>query len=194
MPADLPQSRLDVQKRGRQPAMHLLRVPPAIHLIGSLGDENRRVAAILNNLAMLLGEKGDYAAAEPLYRESLAINRKLRGDENPYVANNLNNLASLLQDKGDYAAAEPLFREALAIRRTLLGDEHWSTLSSASNLGGLLHAIGRPEETIALLTPLEAAQRRTFTGGNAVRLGRFLTHLGRAREYWRLPSSPGQPD
>ena len=102
-------------------------------------------------------------------------------DENPYVALGISNQASLLQAKGDYAAAEPLYRESLAMRRKLLGDEHWLTLNTASNLGSLLRGMGRPEETIALLAPLEPAERRTFTGGNALRLGRFLTHLGRSR-------------
>ena len=31
------------------------------------------MAIALNNLALLLKEKGDYAKAEPLYRQSLAI-------------------------------------------------------------------------------------------------------------------------
>ena len=47
----------------------------------------------MNNLASLLQDKRDYAAAEPLFRESLAIYRKLLGDENQYVAMGLNNLA-----------------------------------------------------------------------------------------------------
>ena len=146
-----------------------------------LGDEHPEIATSLNNLASLLQDKGDYAAAEPMYRESLAIYRKLLGDESAYVATGLNNLASLLQDKGDLAAAEPLFRQALSIRRKQFGDEHWLTLSTCSNLGYLLRAANRPLETIALLAPLEQAQRRSSTGANSVRLGRFLATLGRAR-------------
>ena len=49
--------------------------------------------------------KGDYEAVEPVYREALAMNRKLLGNEHPDVATSLNNLADLLERKGDYEAA-----------------------------------------------------------------------------------------
>ena len=86
----------------------------------------------------MLREKGDYAAAEPLYRQALALHRKLLGDEHPHVATSLNNLAGLFKDKGDYAAGEPLLREALALRRKLLGDEHPEVATSLNNLASLL--------------------------------------------------------
>lgn len=146
-----------------------------------LGDEHPEVATTLNNLASLLHDKGDYAAAEPCYRESLAIYRKVLGAENPYVSLGLHNLARLMQDRGAHAEAVALFSEALAMRRKLLGDEHWKTLNTASELGGLLRVVGRPTEAITILAPLEPMVRRTFTGSNTLRLGRFLTHLGRAR-------------
>lgn len=146
-----------------------------------LGDEHQDVAYSMNNLAALLQAKGDYAEAEPLQREALALYREHLGDENPHVATSLNNLALLLQAKGDYAAAEPLQREAVVMYRKLLGDEHPASLKLANNLGGLLLAMGRPREVIDLLAPLEPAERRVFADGNAIRLGQFLTHLGRSR-------------
>ena len=79
------------------------------------GDEHPKVATGLGNLASLLQTKGDYAAAEPMYRESLAIRRKVHGDEHPAVAKGLNNLAFLLKTEGDYDVAEPMYRESLAI-------------------------------------------------------------------------------
>ena len=44
------------------------------------------MALSLNNLALLLQDRGDLAGAEPLYREALAIRRKALGDEHPAVA------------------------------------------------------------------------------------------------------------
>ena len=41
--------------------------------------------------------QGKYDKAEPLYRESLAIDKKIYGDEHPSVARDLNNLAGLLE-------------------------------------------------------------------------------------------------
>ena len=52
---------------------------------------------------------GNYAEAEPLHQQSLAIKEKALGPEHPDVAVSLNNLASLYQSQGKYAEAEPLF-------------------------------------------------------------------------------------
>ena len=43
--------------------------------------------------------QGKYDEAEPLYKESLAIRKKVLGDEHPDVAESLNNLAGLLSDQ-----------------------------------------------------------------------------------------------
>ena len=67
----------------------------------------------LNNLAILYQEMGDYAAAEPLYRQAMEIHRAALGEGHPDYATSLNNLALLYRPMGDYAAAEPLFRQAL---------------------------------------------------------------------------------
>ena len=42
---------------------------------------------------------GKLDEAEPLFKQSLAIRKKVFGDEHPDVAGSLNNLASLLQDQ-----------------------------------------------------------------------------------------------
>jgi len=55
------------------------------------------VASTLNDLGLLLKQRGDLAAAEPLFRESLKIQRKSLGDEHADVAQGPNNLAGVLQ-------------------------------------------------------------------------------------------------
>ena len=57
-------------------------------------------ATILANLGVLLQSKGDYAGAEPLYRQALAIDEKALGPDNCDVAGDLNKLAGLLKRKG----------------------------------------------------------------------------------------------
>ena len=54
---------------------------------------------------------GDYAKAEPLCRQALAIGKRVLGENHPDYAHSLNNLAMLYQAMGDYAKAEPLFRK-----------------------------------------------------------------------------------
>ena len=60
---------------------------------------------------------GDYAKAEPLYRQALEIRKQVLGENHPDYAASLNNLAGLYQPMGDYAKAEPLCRQALEIRK-----------------------------------------------------------------------------
>jgi tetratricopeptide (TPR) repeat protein len=67
---------------------------------------------------------GNYTAAEPLFKEALAINKKVLGENHPDYAMSLNNLALLYQAMGNYTAAEPLYKEALAIRKKVLGENH----------------------------------------------------------------------
>ena len=43
---------------------------------------------------------GDYAKAEPLFRQALEIRKKALGEEHPYYAFSLNNLAGLYPRKG----------------------------------------------------------------------------------------------
>jgi hypothetical protein len=41
---------------------------------------------------------GNYTAAEPLYKEALAIRKKVLGENHPDYARSLNNLASLYHE------------------------------------------------------------------------------------------------
>jgi len=79
-------------------------------------------AMALNNLAVLLDDKGEIEEAERLYREALKIYKEL-SDANkaflPYYAGTLNNLAVLLKNKGEIEEAERLYREALKIYKEL---------------------------------------------------------------------------
>jgi len=104
-----------------------------------LGDEHPNVAISLNNLAALLLKKGNLAAAEPLFREALAMRQKLLGDAHPSVAESLHNLGKLLHEKGDYAQAQPLIREALARWRRALGEDHPQVATAMNSLGRLLY-------------------------------------------------------
>ena len=74
-----------------------------------------------NNLASLLHDAGNLAAAEPFYRLALASTEQAaRARAHPDYAVQVNNLASLLEDWGRLDEAEPLFRASLDVRRTAL--------------------------------------------------------------------------
>ena len=99
-----------------------------------LGEKHPEYARSLNNLAVLYNDMGDYAKAEPLYRQALAIRKEVLGEKHPEYAQSLNNLAGLYENMGDYAKAEPLYRQALAIRREVLGEKHPDYAQSLNNL------------------------------------------------------------
>ena len=85
---------------------------------------------------------GDYAKAEPLYKEALEIRQKVLGREHPDTATSLNNLAELYRGMGDYAKAEPLLKEALEIYQKVLGPEHPFTATGLNNLAVLYQDMG----------------------------------------------------
>jgi CHAT domain-containing protein len=83
------------------------------------------VAVCLDNLAHLLGQRGDLDGAEPLLREALAMFRKLYPPErypagHPQLARCLENLGMMLQQRGAAAQAVAPLAEALAMQQRLI--------------------------------------------------------------------------
>ena len=77
-------------------------------------------ANALNTLGSRLLDWADYAQAEPLYREALALRQTALPAGHPDIATSLNNLAVLFYTTGRFDEAAPLFLEAIQI----LGPEH----------------------------------------------------------------------
>ena len=66
-----------------------------------LGNEHAETARSVYELADLLSRMGDFAEAEPLFRESLALRRKLTGNKSLEVAQSIEGLALNLFDQGN---------------------------------------------------------------------------------------------
>ena len=77
------------------------------------------------NLAYWLISTGEYAEAERLLDESLAIRRKALGPEHPQVASTLTVRANLLVAEKRYAEARDVARDALRILAVHVPDDHW---------------------------------------------------------------------
>ena len=73
----------------------------------TLGNRHPKTLNSINNLGHLLKDKGDLAAAEPLYREALEVKLETLGRRHPSTLSSINNLGMLLQAEDDNAAAEP---------------------------------------------------------------------------------------
>ena len=108
----------------------------------TLGDRHTNTLTAINNLGSLLKEAGDFAAAEPLLRTAVEVQRETLGERHPYTLFSTNTLGQLLHAKGDFTAAERLLRDALKLQRETLGDRHPDTLTSANSLGQMLYAKG----------------------------------------------------
>jgi tetratricopeptide (TPR) repeat protein len=99
-------------------------------------------SSLINDLGNFFREMGNYALAEPLLHQALAISEKMGGPEHPSTGTRLDSLGLLVMDKGDYEGAEPLLRRALAIFEKMKGPEHPSTGNSLDSLGSLLRHKG----------------------------------------------------
>lgn len=100
-------------------------------------------AHLLNQMALYLQERSQYAEAEPLFQRALAIWEQAMGSTHPVTANGLNNLAALYHNQGRYEEAEPLFQRALVIKVQVLGLTHRDTVLSLDNLAALYQSQGR---------------------------------------------------
>jgi len=140
-----------------------------------IGKDLTNQPAVEAELRTTIGEVyvefGEYPKAETMYREVLAIRRKLFGNEHREVAASLNNLAIDLQDQGKLAEAETMQREALAMQRKLLGNEHRDVAGSLNNLaidlehqGKLAEAETMQREALAMKRKLLGNEHRDVAG------------------------------
>jgi tetratricopeptide (TPR) repeat protein len=143
-----------------------------------------QAATLLNTLAGLLQDMGDYAAARPLVERALAIREQTLGPAHPATASSLNNLAELLRAQGDYAAARPLYDRAFDISDQTLGPTHRQTASTLNNLASLLHAQGAFPAAHFLYARALADHEQTLgpahpaTAGSLSNLARLLRDEG----------------
>ena len=93
--------------------------------------------AISNALGEAYEQAGQFAKAEPLYREALETVRKRHEEASAEAAELQVVLAVNLLKQQRYAEAEPLLRECLKIREQNEPDD-WKTFNTKSLLGGSL--------------------------------------------------------
>ena len=104
-----------------------------------------QVSHLLTEAGTYLRERGQYADAEPLLVQALALLEQHSGLEHPDTARSLNNLALLYAWQGKYKQAEPLYLRALSILEQHLGPEHPSTAEVQSDLADLYLRQGKYE-------------------------------------------------
>ena len=114
------------------------------------GPDHPETAAALNNLAALVQEQGDLAAAQPLFRRALDITEKTLGPAHPNTNRLRRNLAQVLVASDCPAEALAFSQIALAAHETALGPDHPWTRDSAETSAKALDLLGRTDDAAKL--------------------------------------------
>lgn len=124
------------------------------------GPNAKDTAVILNNLANLYSDMGEYAKTEPLYQRCLKIEEAALGPNHPVVARRLNNLATLYYTTGQFAKAEPLYQRGLKIREDKLGPDHPDVAAGHNNLAWLYQSQGQSDKAASECDRMRRIVRR----------------------------------
>ena len=110
------------------------------------GDEDTRVALMLNDYGGALAEKGRSQEAETALRSALEIRRKRLGDDHPAVAETEQVLGAMLRAQGRLDETQAALEDALRIQRATFGDRHPLVANTLNSLGMLAFARRQPAE------------------------------------------------
>ncbi|HEY0469759.1 MAG TPA: tetratricopeptide repeat protein, partial [Polyangiaceae bacterium] len=130
--------------QGYQRAVELLK--------GSVGLESQDGAQVLGNWASQCADRGDYARAEALGEQALAIAVRVLRPDQLELAYPLNNLGDTYKEQGKYARAEELYLRAYELWTKRLGADSALAGVALNNLGALYRARGDYARAQQLMT------------------------------------------
>ena len=135
----------------RSGAMQLSREALDVYRGSSVGEDHPDLARAMNNLGMWLVESEEYVEAEALFRDALAIRKRLLNEDHPDIAGSMTLLANLLIATRRYEEALELASNATNISADTFGDDHWRTAIAMSARGAALAGMERFDEAEPLL-------------------------------------------
>ena len=119
-------------------------------------------ADLLETLAGVFNNMGDFDKALELITASLQIKEDIYADEPQEIASTLNLLSRLYVWYGRYEESLPIAQRALDIRRARFGDDHADTLSSLGAVGYALQRLGRTNEAEVALQAVVDGRKKVF--------------------------------
>ena len=94
----------------------------------------KSISNLLNNLAGVYKDQGDYESALEYYEKDLEISVKILGSDHPDTATTYNNMALVYDAQGDYEKALEYYDKALEVRERALGSDHPYTAETYNNM------------------------------------------------------------
>jgi tetratricopeptide (TPR) repeat protein len=153
-----------------------------------LGPDHPNTIGTRHNLASLLRDRKDYAAAEPMLIEVVADRRRTQGIEHPDSLRALHALGLLYLEQKDYERAEPIWTEQVQVARRALGDTSVITVSSLANQARLYRETSRCElaepiyREVLALAPGAYGDDPARMAGYQGSLGLCLSALGKPEQ------------
>jgi tetratricopeptide (TPR) repeat protein len=139
----------------------------------AFGQDDARVAAMLNTLAAVYDFRDDYETTERILSEALHIQRQRLGASHPDAIETLHNLSTTFLFRGDLRRAEAIITETLELTRQVFGGDHPRVASALSVLATTAERDGQ-------LTRADA----TFREAIAVAEAAMGTDHPRVAQYW----------
>jgi serine/threonine-protein kinase len=94
--------------------------------------------------------ESEYAKAEPLFKQALAIRQKVLGQADPLTTRELNNLALLYEHQKRFNEAEPLYKQVIETYKQTVGPNDPELITPLQDYADLLRETGRASEARAL--------------------------------------------
>ncbi len=151
----------------------LLRALRILENVSATSDPNSRNSAdsinqlgfVLNNLASLYQETGDYITAEKYFLRSLELRERILGKDHALTALTQSNLAMLYHVKGDFERAEVMLLRSLEIvRKAHNNPENVDVVTIMSNLADVYRAKGDQARAEQMLGQVLEIRERIYLG------------------------------
>jgi len=152
------------------------------------GLNHPQLAESLNDLGVVLKDRGQLQAAESFLTRAVDMRRTLPGNSPEDLAISIEELGRLLREQGRLLEASSLFEQGLKIRRRIYGDRHSETLSSLNSVAMMQRDLGDAHSALGLFRELVAGYREVkgsrhpWTATSMVNMAHALMDLERWEE------------
>jgi len=147
-----------------------------------LGDDHPATLESMSWQARVLRGRGDYIAAEALFRKIVEVRRRVLGEAHRDTLASMSLLASVYRIEAKDVQASALLAKVVELQRRVLGDEHPETLITMDNLAGAERNQGKYEEAHRLFTKVLESRRRVLGAEHPDTL-LSITHLALELRY-----------